>query len=449
MSGIMQTMLLCLMEVISGDIFVSIFFERRKKWAFWQTVLFSFLMCTAYTANAKVLRNYLILKIAVTLWVYIVFMLIRYRVQLAKLVLVAAGYIVIVTICDYIFYILIENVVMQKWHIIYTSETYITLVTVLAKTMEFLLFVWLRRIFSRDKVFYDLGKKEWGKFLVFILFSMVALVFLLLDEQCRENTALVVSFDLMLMNVFFYFSMRDIIQKDKENQKYRLMQEKARGQLRLYNSMENAYRDQRRNTHEFKNHIGCIQGLLQERKTQEALHYVEQIWKKHIEEDNSVRTGNDIIDIIVNQKLREAMREKITFVMSLGNMEKFPLQESDTVVLLSNLLENAMEACRKIQKEEERTMRLKMARRGESFVLVVSNRVRDKVKITDQVAETSKEDKLAHGIGMSNIKEIISKYHGEGECRYQDGWFTYTIILSANVTMSPEMSEGGNLSVLR
>lgn len=188
MSGIMQTMLLCLMEVISGDIFVSIFFERRKKWAFWQTVLFSFLMCTAYTANAKVLRNYLILKIAVTLWVYIVFMLIRYRVQLAKLVLVAAGYIVIVTICDYIFYILIENVVMQKWHIIYTSETYITLVTVLAKTMEFLLFVWLRRIFSRDKVFYDLGKKEWGKFLVFILFSMVALVFLLLDEQCRENT---------------------------------------------------------------------------------------------------------------------------------------------------------------------------------------------------------------------------------------------------------------------
>ncbi len=449
MSGIMQTMLLCLMEVISGDIFVSIFFERRKKWAFWQTVLFSFLMCTAYTANAKVLRNYLILKIAVTLWVYIVFMLIRYRVQLAKLVLVAAGYIVIVTICDYIFYILIENVVMQKWHIIYTSETYITLVTVLAKTMEFLLFVWLRRIFSRDKVFYDLGKKEWGKFLVFILFSMVALVFLLLDEQCRENTALVVSFDLMLMNVFFYFSMRDIIQKEKENQKYRLMQEKARGQLRLYNSMENAYRDQRRNTHEFKNHIGCIQGLLQERKTQEALHYVEQIWKKHIEEDNSVRTGNDIIDIIVNQKLREAMREKITFVMSLGNMEKFPLQESDTVVLLSNLLENAMEACRKIQKKEERTMRLKMARRGESFVLVVSNRVRDKVKITDQVAETTKEDKLAHGIGMSNIKEIISKYHGEGECRYQDGWFTYTIILSANVTMSPEMSEGGNLSVLR
>lgn len=449
MSGIMQTMLLCLMEVISGDIFVSIFFERRKKWAFWQTVLFSFLMCTAYTANAKVLRNYLILKIAVTLWVYIVFMLIRYRVQLAKLVLVAAGYIVIVTICDYIFYILIENVVMQKWHIIYTSETYITLVTVLAKTMEFLLFVWLRRIFSRDKVFYDLGKKEWGKFLVFILFSMVALVFLLLDEQCRENTALVVSFDLMLMNVFFYFSMRDIIQKEKENQKYRLMQEKARGQLRLYDSMENAYRDQRRHTHEFKNHIGCIQGLLQEGKTQEALHYVEQIWKKHIEEDNSVRTGNDIIDIIVNQKLREAMREKITFVMSLGNMEKFPLQESDTVVLLSNLLENAMEACREIENEEERTLRLKMARRGENFVLVVSNRVRDKVKITDQVAETTKEDKLAHGIGMSNMKEIISKYHGEGECRYQDGWFTYTIILSANVSVSAEMSEGGNLSVLR
>ena len=449
MSGIMQTMLLCLMDIISCDVFISIFFEKRGRWNFWQTALFGFLMCSMCTLSAKGLREFLILKIMVTMLIYLIFMQLRYRAHLLKMCLVIVGFVVVLTICDFILYILIESLILNRWHVIYTSDTYITVVTVLAKTLEFFLFVWLRRIFSRDKIFYDLGRKEWWRFLAFNVFSVVALVFLLLDEQCRENTALVVSFALMLMNVFFYFSMRDIIQKEKENQKYRLMQEKARGQLRLYDSMENAYRDQRRNTHEFKNHIGCIQGLLQERKTQEALHYVEQIWKKHIEEDNSVRTGNDIIDIIVNQKLREAMREKITFVMSLGNMEKFPLQESDTVVLLSNLLENAMEACRKIQKEEERTMRLKMARRGESFVLVVSNRVQDKVKVTDQVAETTKEDKLAHGIGMSNIKEIISKYHGEGECRYQDGWFTYTIILSANVSVSAEMSEGGNLSVLR
>lgn len=428
MGGIAQTMLLCLMEVISGDIFASIFFEKRKVWAFWQTMLFSFLMCTAYTVNAKVLRNTLLLKIAVTFCIYIGFMLIRYRVHIVKLALVAAGYIVAVALCDYIFYILIDGVAQQEGHVLHTSETYITLVTVLAKTMEFLLFVWLRRIFSRDKVFYDLGKKEWSKFLIFILFSMVALMFLLLDERCGENTALVVSFDLMLMNVFFYFSMRDIIQKEKENQKYRLMQEKARGQLRLFESMENAYKDQRRYTHEFKNHIGCIQGLLQEGKLQEALGYVEQLWKKHIEEDNSVRTGNDIIDIIVNQKLREAMGEKITFVMNLENMDGFPLQELDTVVLLSNLLENAMEACSEIQKEEERILRLKIARRGDCFVLVVSNRVGSLVEIADQVAETTKENKLAHGIGMSNIKEIISKYHGEGECRCENGWFVYTII---------------------
>ena len=434
MSGIIETMLLCLMEVISGDVFISLFFEKRGKRNFWKTVLFGLLLSCASTINAKVLRDFLILKLAVTVLIYTIFMLFRYRAKLAKMLLVALGYIVTLSICDYIFYILIESFVLNRWNILYTYDVFITLVTVLAKTLEFLLFVWLRRIFSRDKIFYELGRKEWGRFLIFILLSVIALVFFLLDEKCGENTAVVVSFDLMFLNVFFYFSMRDIIQKSKENQEYRLMQEKARGQVKLYRNMEIAYREQRRHTHEFKNHIGCIQGLLREKKTEEALRYVEQIWKKNIEEDNSVRTGNDIIDIIVNQKLREAMKEKITFVMNLGNMENFPLKEPDTVVLLSNLLENAMEACKGIENEAERIIRLKMAQRGENFILAVSNSVNNEVRVTNHVAQTTKENKLSHGIGMGNIREIISKYGAEGECRYKEGWFVYTIVFGAGVS---------------
>nr|WP_318686052.1 GHKL domain-containing protein [uncultured Acetatifactor sp.] len=434
MSGIIETMLLCLMEVISGDVFISLFFEKRGKRNFWKTVLFGLLLSCASTINAKVLRDFLILKLAVTVLIYTIFMLFRYRAKLAKMLLVALGYIVTLSICDYIFYILIESFVLNRWNILYTYDVFITLVTVLAKTLEFLLFVWLRRIFSRDKIFYELGRKEWGRFLIFILLSVIALVFFLLDEKCGENTAVVVSFDLMFLNVFFYFSMRDIIQKSKENQEYRLMQEKARGQVKLYRNMEIAYREQRRHTHEFKNHIGCIQGLLREKKTEEALRYVEQIWKKNIEEDNSVRTGNDIIDIIVNQKLREAMKEKITFVMNLGNMENFPLKEPDTVVLLSNLLENAMEACKGIENEAERIIRLKMAQRGENFILAVSNSVNNEVRVTNHVAQTTKENKLSHGIGMGNIREIISKYGAEGECRYEEGWFVYTIVFGAGVS---------------
>ncbi len=434
MSGIIQTMLLCLMDTISCDIFTSMFFEKRKKWTFWQTALFGLLLCGINTINSKEIRDFLILKIVVSVFIYTVFMLMRYQAQVSKMFLVIIGYTVVLTVCEYILYITIESVILRRWHILYTSDVYITLVTVLAKTLEFLLFVWLRRIFSRDKVFYELGKKEWRKFLLFILLSVVALVFFLLDEKCGENTAVVVSFDLMFLNVFFYFSMRDIIQKSKENQEYRLMQEKARGQVKLYRNMEIAYREQRRHTHEFKNHIGCIQGLLREKKTEEALRYVEQIWKKNIEEDNSVRTGNDIIDIIVNQKLREAMKEKITFVMNLGNMENFPLKEPDTVVLLSNLLENAMEACKGIENEAEKIIRLKMAQRGENFILAVSNSVNNEVRVTNHVAQTTKENKLSHGIGMGNIREIISKYGAEGECRYEEGWFVYTIVFGAGVS---------------
>ena len=91
MSGIIETMLLCLMEVISGDVFISLFFEKRGKRNFWKTVLFGLLLSCASTINAKVLRDFLILKLAVTVFIYTIFMLFRYRAKLAKMLLKATS----------------------------------------------------------------------------------------------------------------------------------------------------------------------------------------------------------------------------------------------------------------------------------------------------------------------------------------------------------------------
>lgn len=42
---------------------------------------------------------------------------------------------------------------------------------------------------------------------------------------------------------------------------------------------------------------------------------------------------------------------------------------------------------------------------------------------------TSKEDKRKHGIGLKNVQMILDKYQGIGMMRYEDGCFSYTVVI--------------------
>lgn len=430
MWNIFSTLLFLFMETISCDLFMDSFFIRRKKWGPVYTVAAWSVCLTIKGIYVFTLQNYFALKILMALISNTAFMMLRYQGSIWKIFLSACGCLSLLLSCDVIFSMVFEKFFVWRWENSSYSEVYITLITIIAKTIEFLIITLLHRLLSRGNSFYALSGKGWTRFLIFSLFTIVALMSLWLDDGYHDTTVLTIAFGLMLLNVLFYFTMWEVVNKERENQEYRLKQEKSKGQLRLYNSMETAYREQRKQTHEFKNHIGCIQGLLEEGKMDEALHYVNRIQKKSAERDTPVKTGNDIVDIIVNQKFREAVKEHITFVMSLDRLEHFPLQDEDAVILLSNLLENAMEACKHIAVDENRIIKLKMTRNREHFILVVSNKVQEQVNVKNQLVETTKSNKLEHGIGLSNIRELISKYGAEGECKCEEGWFTYTIIFT-------------------
>ena len=96
--------------------------------------------------------------------------------------------------------------------------------------------------------------------------------------------------------------------------------------------------------------------------------------------------------------------------------------------MLSNLLDNAIEACEKVQ--EERIIRLKLVREEKEMVVSVQNRVNEPVHIDQNgIIPTIKRDKRNHGIGLRNVQRVLDKYQGMGRKRYEDGWFYYTAII--------------------
>lgn len=81
--------------------------------------------------------------------------------------------------------------------------------------------------------------------------------------------------------------------------------------------------------------------------------------------------------------------------------------------IISNLLNNAIEACEKIQ-EDKRIIEFKIAGYNSQIFISVCNSY-DMESIINQKQKfiTTKEDKLNHGIGLENVRRTVKKYDGD------------------------------------
>ncbi len=430
MGALIQSMILIFMEMLCCNIFVSMFFENKNKLKKWQIVLLWGVTCFIARFSTQIFREYFALKIISSLCILTIVMIAMYKANVVKIFLVCMGGYGTMLACDLAIMVIIENTLIWRWTSNPYEDIYITLISILAKTIEFILFVCLKWKFSKNKEFYQLDKKVWYRFLLSSFLTLIILLILFSDYQGSDITRVIIAFGLMLLNILFYYSMLDIVKSERKSQEFYLIQEKAKGQIALYNNMEKTFLEQRGIAHEFKNHMACIQGLLEEDNVKNALEYIGNIANRTINKDTLTKTGNTIIDIIVSQKYQEARQNNITFVMILDRLDEFPMSEADTTILLSNLLNNAIEACMEIERVEDKIIKLKFIKKENIYFLKITNKSKVPLDIVNQIAITTKSNKEKHGIGMRNIKEIIEKYNADGMCEFIDGWFVYTIAIS-------------------
>lgn len=122
-------------------------------------------------------------------------------------------------------------------------------------------------------------------------------------------------------------------------------------------------------------------------------------------------------------KAAEATRKKINIDFEVNDLSKLPFDASDMVVLLSNLLDNAIEACQQYEKEDKTIHVTAIAQ--QAFFISIRNTSKPVVILNDSIPTTKPEPQL-HGFGLVNIHLILEKYHGEHTMFYENGWFQFT-----------------------
>lgn len=168
--------------------------------------------------------------------------------------------------------------------------------------------------------------------------------------------------------------------------------------------------------HDIKNHITVVKDLLQNGKSDEALAYIGDMADMSETLSFPCSTGNPVVDILVGNKLGIAESMGIAVDCSLRLPYPCPVRDIDFCIVLSNALDNAIRACRDIDDDAEKYIRLTGRIQGDFVLLEVENGFQGK-----GLSE--------RGTGLSNIKAVAEKYQGAMSIKTQGGSFILSVLL--------------------
>lgn len=206
--------------------------------------------------------------------------------------------------------------------------------------------------------------------------------------------------------------------------------EQEEDSLRRYvDEAKRRYEKTRSFRHDIKNHISIVKELLQKEKSKEALGYLEDMGKRTEELSFPCSTNNPVADILVGNKLGMAGNEGIDVSCSLALPNPCHIADIDLGIILSNALDNAICACRKMGREEKKYIRVSGKVQGDFILLEIENSFCGDIGFTP-------------GTGLGNIKATAEKYHGSMKLETEgtDCRLSVLLIISRHGESIPQQS---------
>ncbi len=192
--------------------------------------------------------------------------------------------------------------------------------------------------------------------------------------------------------------------------------------------VENMYRQTRGWRHDYRNHIQTMKAYLDMGKYQELSDYLDQLNADLSSVDTVIKTGNVMIDAILNSKISVARAKQIRVEAKVIVPQQLSVAEVDLCVILGNLLDNAIEACLRIAEESHRFIRIYMDVLQGQLYLYVLNATAGKLRQQGGVYLSTKTAR-GHGYGLMRMDRVVEKYHGYLDRQDEDGVFATEVLL--------------------
>ncbi|UTB46572.1 GHKL domain-containing protein [Dorea longicatena] len=187
----------------------------------------------------------------------------------------------------------------------------------------------------------------------------------------------------------------------------------------------------RKVVHDMKNHILALKNYDQEQNWPGLHEYLNELSDDMLEYNFHVWTGNHMLDMILNQKEKDAQNQNTVMQIDTEVFSTLPFTDREIISLFGNLLDNALEACEKIN-DKKRWIKIKIKKKNLLLYIEIANALEEMPKQIQKEFVSNKKDNGLHGYGMKNIQDIIKKYDGIFEYKVYEDHLIFMISIYNN-----------------
>ena len=229
------------------------------------------------------------------------------------------------------------------------------------------------------------------------------------------NCAIIVLYDLIISSML---EKTKTLLLEQQNKFYKQQLQLLQISMKRNNSLR----------HDLKGHLTTIKIFLKNQNISNAMEYIDKMINiEDVCKYEFSKTGNAVIDSILNLKYQEAQDKEIYMNGKIQVPEELNIDSFDLTIILGNIVNNAIEATYK--KENDRQIIIILMYNRGRIILKVENTYNGKINIDKGNIVTSKKDQNNHGIGLQNVKHAVEKYSGTIDINYNKEWFKIYVML--------------------
>jgi len=231
------------------------------------------------------------------------------------------------------------------------------------------------------------------------------------------NVVLFILYDriIFIMNQLKDYELTDI-KRNLENQHYLQVEEINRKHTEIL--------------HDMNNYLNTIESLALKENNEKIVDIIESLNQHIVKVEEEHYCNHQILNAILNGKKQEALVKKVNYevYVELG-FEKPDVKDIDLISIMSNLIDNAIEAASKCA-DGYVDIQLYKANDGRFTTIKITNNYVEKPKEKDGEFISRKDNPSMHGIGLRHVKSIVESYGGWANIEYGDDKFCVTIMFA-------------------
>lgn len=233
----------------------------------------------------------------------------------------------------------------------------------------------------------------------------------------------------LIINALIYYFIIYVNKAMQLKTEFALLKMQYKNTKLTENNMKALYDSTYNINHDLEKHFLYIRTMAEKGETGEAIEYIDKILgDKLLKMNKIIFTDDDIFNVIINTRMEICRLKNISPIIRVDGNAINEIDPEDVMILFGNIFDNAIEAA---EKTEEKLITLNVQLQGDYISIYMENSFDGEI---DKNLKTSKLNKLEHGFGMKNVKQIVKKYDGMIKCFTDRRMFCCDILLKRRNT---------------